>query len=197
VLCNGAPRGWVYIKQPQLTNNVVRKPLPKPVSIKIHCEFKEKSFKVSDFWENADARGVPQQDLCISIFYNGEFVDSKVYKYSGMRSSTGLGKQPNVAGRRVGTRSEVPFVLMPLKGLDKLPSNGAGPNLEERWRKIRASFLVEVDKWGRSPMSEHMRSAMGEYMEDLANMEMPIDMIKSRPDGGRNIGIIDVSRYFT
>lgn len=179
-----ALRGWPHIAgSPETNKYAVGKPLRKAVPLKIQCEFGRKTF---------DAINDKEQDLSINIFYNGEFVFAKTYRFATFRAATADEKRPDFSGRRTGTTAEVPFMLMPLTAdLDKLSSNSSGTNLD-RWKQINDLLRIESEKWVRDEDSK-LQTCIGEYLEELSRFKMPSDMSNER--GGRNIGIIDVSPY--
>ncbi|KAE8452742.1 hypothetical protein EG329_013014 [Mollisiaceae sp. DMI_Dod_QoI] len=183
---DGAPRGWLHRpSKPVTAKNVISKPLQISIPIKIQAEFSQRSFLRS-------INTNEQQDICISIFYNGEFVYSRSYRANTMRASTAIEKQPNFSGRRVGRQHEVPFIVVPLaKAPDKSAQIGVITNVETQWNKINELLLAEADEWGRAGKYDMFRSPIGEYLEDLSKLVMPEDMTKSR-ESGRSIGIIDV-----
>ncbi|KAF8854145.1 hypothetical protein BDZ45DRAFT_728999 [Acephala macrosclerotiorum] len=175
-------KGWsARPEKPITTKNAFLKPLDTTIPIKVQVEFSKPSFSKS-FNTKLD------QDICVNIFYNGEFVSSRSYRADTQRTSIAADKSPNFSGRRVAVRKEVPFVLSPLfKSVRRLTRT----NIEKQWNKINRLLLAEADKWGRTGEYDMFRSPIGEYLEDLSNLSMPEDMTKMR-DGGRNIGVIDV-----
>ncbi|CZR53310.1 uncharacterized protein PAC_03188 [Phialocephala subalpina] len=175
-------KGWRFTpEKPITTKNGFIKPLDTPIPIKIQIQFSQKSFLRSFNTEL-------QQDICINIFYNGEFVFSRSYRAETQKATTAAEKSPNFSGRRVEFRKEVPFVVAPLF---KSSRRRTPTDIEGQWNRINELLLAEADEWGRTGKYNMFRSPVGEYLEDLSNLAMPEDMTKMR-EGGRNIGIIDV-----
>lgn len=183
-------RGWLKRPpKPTLTKNAVSKPITTPIAINVQVEWSIKTYpKCFNTGENLD--------ICINVFYNGEFAHSRVYRAETVRNSTAEEKQPNFSGMRVDFKKEVPFIVLPLNaGLAKTTQRRAVADLDQGWKTINTLLLAEAQQWGRHGKYDQFRSPVGEYLEEISNMPMPEDLAKTR-DGDRNIGIIDVSSSF-
>jgi hypothetical protein len=135
------------------------------------------------------------RDLSINIFYNGEFVSSRVIRSSTAGSYTAEEKSQHFCGRRIDTYFEVPFVVLPATKdavfiADK-PLEGS--SFEDRWNEINQLLLAEADEWGRTGKYEMFRAPVGEYLEELSKRPIPESM-KNRGTVGNKAGIIDVSK---
>ncbi|PBP16059.1 SET domain protein [Diplocarpon rosae] len=96
-------RHWV---PPILAQDSIPKPITAPKPIKLQIDFTNKSFFRSL------ATNEPE-DVCVSVFYNGEFTYSKVFRAKTLRSISD-DAHPAIAGRRVAVNLEVPWVIFPI-----------------------------------------------------------------------------------
>ncbi|PBP20129.1 SET domain protein, partial [Diplocarpon rosae] len=96
-------RHWV---PPILVQDSIAKPITAPKPIKLQIDFTNKSFFRSL------ATNEPE-DVCVSVFYNGEFTYSKVFRAKTLRSISD-DAHPTIAGRRVAVNLEVPWVVSPI-----------------------------------------------------------------------------------
>ncbi len=94
------------LREPKTVNEALPKPIttPKPLKIRIDCT--NKSFFRS-------LVNKQPEDICANIFYNGEFVFSKVLRSKTCRSAHEDG-HPEISGRRVGVGLEVPWIILPI-----------------------------------------------------------------------------------
>ncbi|KAK6583135.1 hypothetical protein PZA11_004211 [Diplocarpon coronariae] len=96
-------RHWV---PPILAQGSIPKPILAPKPIKLQVDFTPKSFFRSL------ATNEPE-DVCVSVFYNGEFAYSKIFRAKTLRSISD-DAHPTIAGRRVAANLEVPWTVSPL-----------------------------------------------------------------------------------
>lgn len=169
-----------------------QKPITRAMPIKIQVDFTKRTYMPSL------VTNVPE-DVCVNVFYNGEFVYSKLSRAHFARGETYEETHPNISGRRVASGLEVPFVVLPMDQVESR-SITKGSNLSanafsavETWTKINQQLLVEADKWGRAGKFDMFRCPVGEYLEELSKVPLPKSARPINP-GGANIGIIDVSR---
>ncbi|KAG4430001.1 hypothetical protein IFR05_014512 [Cadophora sp. M221] len=171
---------------PVIAKKPMSKPITSPKPIKLQVDLSNKSFMHSLI------TNIPE-DVSISVFYNGEFVSSRVFRWntfnSGQKSEGG---HPTVSGRRIGTNLEVPWIIKSMS--QEAPTSFISPTMsttEATWGKINQNLLVEADEWGRDGKFDMFRNPVGEYLEYLSKMSIPK---KAWPLGGSdlNIGVIDV-----
>ena len=172
---------------PILVKQAIRKPITSPKALKLQVDLSKESFMQSIVTNNPE-------DICISVFYNGEFMYSRVFRWNTFNSGQKTeGGHPAVSGRRVGTTVEVPWIINPMS--QKSSADFASHSMtaaEARWAKINQNLLREADEWGKDGKFDMFRNPLGEYLEALSKTSMPK---KARPlgDGGLDIGVIDVS----
>ncbi|KAL2071320.1 hypothetical protein VTL71DRAFT_12555 [Oculimacula yallundae] len=169
-----------------LGNKAMSKPITRPKPLKLQIDLSNKSFMPSLI------TNLPE-DICFSVFYNGEFMYSKVFRWStynsGQKSESG---HPTVSGRRIGTSVEVPWVIKPMSQNE--PSSHVSPSVstaETTWGKISQSLLAEADEWGREGKFDMFRNPVGEYLEYLSKLPIPKKASPLRAPG-LNIGVMDV-----
>lgn len=156
--------------------------------IKVQVDFTPKS------WMHCLVTNKPE-DLSVNVFYNGEFVHSKLYRAGTWRGPEAEETHPNISGRRVNTGLEVPFVVLPTRRGEQgseLPADAS--HAAARWNEINQNLLVEADQWGREGKFDMFRTPVGEYLEELSKVPMPRNARPINADG-MNIGIIDVSKF--
>jgi hypothetical protein len=133
-------------------------------------------------------------DICVNIFYNGEFAYSKVLRSRTASSYTAEEKEKHFCGRRVDTNLEVPWVVLPATQDDA--STAGTPrgcsSFEDRWNMVNQLLLTEADEWGRTGKYDMFRAPVGEYLEELSKKPVPESM-KKQGTMGHKAGIIDVS----
>lgn len=172
---------------PVIAKKPMSKPITSPKPIKLQVDLSNKSFMHSLI------TNIPE-DVSVNVFYNGEFVSSRVFRWntfnSGQKSEGG---HPTVSGRRIGTTLEVPWIIKPVS--QEVPTSFVSPTMsaaEVTWGKINQNLLVEADEWGRDGKFDMFRNPVGEYLECLSKLSIPK---KAWPLSGSspNIGVIDVS----
>ncbi|CZS88087.1 uncharacterized protein RCO7_01056 [Rhynchosporium graminicola] len=175
------------LMKPLISNNkAISKPITSPKPIKLQIDLSTRSFMPSLI------SNVPE-DVCVSVFYNGEFTYSKIFRWStfssGQKAECG---HPTISGRRIGTTIEIPWVIKPM------PQNVKLSVIEKHlltagatWDKIGQSLLAEADKWGRDGKFDMFRNPVGEYLESLSKLPIPK---RAWPLGakGLSIGVVDV-----
>jgi hypothetical protein len=194
--CAGGPkkinkksRGWGYLptKPQRKPENTISKPITSAKPIKITVDLSKKSFMKSLYTNNS-------QDISINIFYNGEFVSSKVIRYHTLGSLTPEERSQHFCGRRIDTCLEVPFVVLPATQDGAFTSDQPpeGSEFEDRWNKVNQLLLTEADEWERTGKYDIFRAPVGEYLEELSKKPVPEDL-KNKGIIGNKAGIIDVS----
>ncbi|KAL5321621.1 hypothetical protein ACEPPN_009581 [Leptodophora sp. 'Broadleaf-Isolate-01'] len=170
---------------PVIAKKPMSKPITSPKPIKLQVDLSNKSFMHSLI------TNIPE-DVSVNVFYNGEFVSSRVFRWntfnSGQKSEGG---HPTVSGRRIGTTLEVPWIIKPVS--QEVPTSFVSPTMsaaEVTWGKINQNLLVEADEWGRDGKFDMFRNPVGEYLECLSKLSIPK---KAWPLSGSspNIGVID------
>jgi hypothetical protein len=133
------------------------------------------------------------QDICVNIFFNGQFTYSKVILLKNFLSFTAENNDQTFGGRRIDTHLEVPWVILPLVQNDSSPSEKApeSSSFGDRWDTVNQLLLQEADEWGRTGKYGMFRSPVGEYLAELSKRPVPQSM-KRNIKGGHQGGIIDV-----
>lgn len=171
---------------PVTVKNGIQKPITSPKALKLQIDLSKESF-IHSIVTNTP------EDICISVFYNGEFVYSRVFRWNTFNSGQKAeGGHPAVSGRRVGTTVEVPFIINPMP--HDVPTGSASHSMcaaEVRWAKINQKLLREADEWGRDGKFNMFRNPLGEYLEALSKTSVP-KKAWHLGDSGLNIGVIDV-----
>ncbi|KAK0104057.1 hypothetical protein ONS96_005159 [Cadophora gregata f. sp. sojae] len=171
---------------PILTKNAIRKPITSPKALKLQIDLSKESFMHSIVTKTPE-------DICISVFYNGEFVYSRVFRWNTFNSGQKTeGGHPSVSGRRVGNTLEVPWILNPMPhGVANDYESQSMATAEARFAKINQNLLNEADEWGRDGKFDMFRNPLGEYLEALSETSIP-KKAWLLGDSGVNIGVIDV-----
>ena len=167
-------------------NQAVVKPItsPKPVTIKV--DLSRKSFMPSLLTNQ-------RQELCVTVYYNGELSQSRILHANTFGSNVGPVNDEECqyySGRRIDSFMEIPWIVRPhSKNGSSLLKTGEVKSLgfEERWNKINQMLLAEADEWGRYG---RLRSPMGEYLEELSKRGIPESARNLRNED--SAGIIDV-----
>ncbi len=173
-------RGWSVVNskiQLYQTRDILTKPIVKPIPIKIQL-----SMSMSTFMKSINDN--EPEDICVNIFFNGEFTHSNIYRANTLRRSTADEKRPSFSGRRVASTLEVPWVILPQIQVSKEQTSA------EVWHAVNALLSIEANEWGMETNSTEIRTPMGAYLASLSELEIPNDI------KGGGIGIIDVSYFF-
>ena len=180
------PRGWNIFNPkiiPNKTTDTIPKPILSPIPIKVQIRVSKPTFMQSLI-------GQEKQDICVNIFYNGEFTHSNIYRAQTMRSSTADEKQPSFSGRRIDTTLEIPWVVVPFSNTSK--GQTGGTNFSARWNTINDLLSKEAAKWDIEEKTTNGRTPMGTYLENLSKLPVP-SSFETANMGGGGIGVIDVS----
>jgi len=137
------------------------------------------------------------QDICISIFFNGQFTCSRVVRSRTALSFAAERMVQPFGGRRVDSNLEVPWVILPLTQDETSASENLQENssFADRWDKVNQLLLQEADQWGRTGKYGMFRSPVGEYLAELAKRDIP-ETMETRGTVSSKAGIIDVSKCF-
>ena len=168
-------------KGPKLDN------VPRPVEIIV--KLSEKSFINPIFGTEAD-----RYDICINVFYNGEFNASQVIKYSAW-AANGRKGYVNFGGRRIETCYELPWMITtkfddPHSSLSLIERRPIALTPVKRWNKLTEMLLMEANEWGRDGLG--YRCPTGEYLELLSGKAMPSELDSPSVSTGSGFGVIDV-----
>lgn len=166
--------------------DTIYKPITTAVPIMVQLELSKKSFVKSIITNDA-------QDLCINIFINGDFAQSKIIQSGTAILFTAEEKDQPFGGRRVDKYLEVPWVVLPVVQDSTSLSEEVheSPTFESRWDKVNQLLLRESDEWGRTGKFNMFRSPVGEFLAELSKRPVPQGMRKCGTKG-RHAGIIDV-----
>jgi hypothetical protein len=117
-------------------------------------------------------------DICVNIFYNGEFVHSKVLRSRTATSYTAEEKTKHFCGRRIDNNHEIPWVVLPVMQDDasivSMPPEYS--SFEDRWNRVNQLLSKEADEWGRTGKYDMFRAPVGEYLEELSKKPIPESM---------------------
>ncbi len=137
------------------------------------------------------------QDIKIDVFFNGELAGS-AFIAARYKGDPPLSKElaHRFSGTRINHVIEQPWVIVPpgqhpdgsLRRSKRSRASMGGA--QERWNQIGAALRVEADKQGFDKYGS--RSAVGEYLASLAEMDMPQGLKKLQKSGGPKLGFIDV-----
>ncbi|OCK95268.1 uncharacterized protein K441DRAFT_429700, partial [Cenococcum geophilum 1.58] len=161
-----------------------------PHALALQVFLSPKTF-IRDFSETPKA-----QDVKIDVFFNGLLSHSY---YISSRDRNNLQSKCHhqlFAGSRMHYLQERPWVILPpgqeadgsLRGLKRSKTAGVGP--QERWEQIGAALLAEADKRGFNQYGD--RPPTGEYLETLAQLNMPEAVDAMQRPGALKFGVIDV-----
>jgi hypothetical protein len=169
------------LKAPELVT------VPKPIEVVV--KLSDKSFLSPILGDEAG-----RYDICINVFYNGEFNASQVIKYNTWAANESKSYM-NFGGRRIETCHELPWMIT-TKSEDVHSSLGlidlSPTNLTpvERWNKLTEMLLSEANEWGRDERGQ--RYPTGEYLELLSRKAMPSELNSSLVSTGSAFGVIDI-----
>jgi len=121
------------------------------------------------------------KDVKIEVLYNGDLVASSLL--NGRTASPEAVQ--TFGGRRIHTQMERPWVYMHASH-----SNSATAKLEAQWRDVSRALSYEAKQRGTTCNARGERSAVGEYLEELARFRMPRSLAAARST--LSPGIIDV-----
>lgn len=161
--------------------------LPKPVEVVV--KLSEKSFINPIFGAEAD-----RYDICINVFYNGEFSASQVIKYSAWAANDSK-IYVNLGGRRIGTCHELPWMISTKPenahiSLSPINKHAMALRPVDRWNKLTEMLLLEANEWGRDERG--YRLLTGEFLELLSRKTMPSELDSPLVSTGCDFGVIDV-----
>lgn len=176
-------RVWGWLKPKCEREEIVPKPITSATPLKIQVELSRKSH-LRSLCTNL------RLDLCVSIFVNGDFQNSRV-----LRIGTRTEENQTFGGRRIDTYLEAPWVVLPMSEIDaSLPDkpHHARSSFEGRWGEVNQLLLKEADQWGRTGKYDMFRNPVGEYLAELSKKQVPESM-KNKDRRTCKAGIIDVS----
>lgn len=143
-----------------------------------------------------------RQHVRFDVFLNGDLVksDCQPSRYwsrdSNGQPTLDSGNIRIVSGKRVAMLCERAWVIIPpeqtaaatLREAKRTKAAMAGA--EERWEAIGEALLKRADEQGYDANEE--RSPLGQYLANLAAMEMPESVADMQKQGGHKFGVIDV-----
>jgi hypothetical protein len=159
----------------------------KPIQIVV--KLSEKSFTSPLLGAEGD-----RCDICINLFYNGEFNTSQVIEYSAWATHENKNCF-DFGGRRVGTAHELPWVIT-TRSKDAYSTKGQISKIImtltplERWNKLTEMLILEANEWGRDERG--YRCPTGKYLESLSRKAIPSELDGSLVSIGSGFGVIDV-----
>jgi hypothetical protein len=168
--------------------DIVSKPITTAIPVMVELSLSKNSFMESIITNDA-------QDICVNVFFNGQFASSRVFRSHTAELFTTEQKDQFFGGRRIDTNLEVPWVILPVTNDDTSPSEKSheSSSFEDRWDKVNQLLLQEAHEWGRAGKYKMFRSPVGEYLSELSKKPVPQNM-KNGATVGRQGGIIDVSK---
>jgi len=176
-------RAWGWLKHKCKGEEIVPKPIMTATPLKIQVQLSRKSH-LKSLCTNQ------RLDLCVSVFINGDFQNSRVLRM-GTRTEDGQ----NFGGRRIDTYLEAPWVVLPMSEIDtplQDKPHYARSSFEDRWGKVNQLLLKEADQWGRTGKYDMFRNPVGEYLAELSKKPVPESM-RNKDRTSCEAGIIDVS----
>ena len=160
---------------------------PKP--LKVVLKLSDKSF-LRPLSGGSDMR----QDICVNIFFNGEFNTSEIISYS-VWSGKGNSQCQYYGGRRIEIRREVPWVIdFTAEHCDESLRHRKDGSVKfsssQRWQKLADLLRNEAEKWGKDDSG--YRNPTADYLEMIAKKPMPSELDTSQDPGGARFGVIDI-----
>lgn len=161
-----------------------------PHALALQVFLSPKTF-IRDFSEAPKA-----QDVKIDVFFNGLLANSYYISSRDRNNLQSKCLHQLFAGSRMHYLQERPWVILPpgqqadgsLRSLKRSKTAGVGP--QERWEQIGAALLAEADKRGFNQYGD--RPPTGEYLETLAQLNMPEAVDAMQRPGAPKFGVIDV-----
>lgn len=161
-----------------------------PHALALQVVLSPKTF-IRDFSEAPKA-----QDVKIDVFFNGLLANSYYISSRDRNNLQSKCLHQLFAGNRMHYLQERPWVILPpgqeadgsLRGLKRSKTAAVGP--QERWEQIGAALLAEADKRGFNQYGD--RPPTGEYLETLAQLNMPEAVDEMQRPGAPKFGVIDV-----
>jgi hypothetical protein len=124
-------------------------------------------------------------DLCINVFYNGEFCSSKILSHRTLASSGVHQKTIHFDGKRAFGRGEAVWAL------DRASGDGQGiPGTycaSARWELLSKMLRDEAEAWGTDEQGH--RCPTREFLDKLAQISIPEEVIHRANSGKKGIGI--------
>ncbi|KAI4259826.1 MAG: hypothetical protein L6R42_004375, partial [Xanthoria sp. 1 TBL-2021] len=133
-------------------------------------------------------------DMKIDIFLNGDLCSSSYIPESAFYKKDPL--RDTFSGVRVGWVTEKPWVLLPSASKVSHFANhsiGKSPISEEvqgRWKEIAQALQFAANSYGRNERNE--LSPTSDYLQSLANLQMPATLPEMLEAGSKQYAIIDV-----
>ena len=164
-------------------SQAVIKPITSPKPLAITVDLSRKSFMPSLLTNQ-------RQELCITVYYNGELTQSRLLRANTFGSNLGPVNDEKCqfySGRRIDSFIEIPWIVRPYPMSISQEAEIKALGFQERWNRVNKMLMAEADEWGRYG---RLRSPMGEYLEEISK--------RGVPEGARNLsnesgaGIIDV-----
>jgi hypothetical protein len=179
----------------QVWESPIGSPIPLKLQFECHRETFQRSINEFHFYRQRPLKNLKaliknpgrHQDICITIFYNGELTHSRTVAAENSIGSQSKARRVDFSGRRIQYKLEVPWAICQVEKNAPITDSSFG----ERWNEVNQMLATEADKWGRAGKAKLFRSPMGEYLEAMSKLPMPEGARKWNERGGR-AGIIDV-----
>lgn len=135
-------------------------------------------------------------DIKIDVFFNGSLCGSHYVPKRFSSETYAMTEQiVRFTGRRLGRLIEKPWIIVPA---GQNPDGGlrehrrgkvAYAGAQQRWKDISDALMAEADNMGRDGKGE--RPVLGEYLETLAELPMPLEVEDMQKAGGPKFGVLD------
>jgi len=157
---------------------------PDPKALVLHVILTDKTFYESI------AGGSPQH-IKIDVLFNGQLSSCVLVHQNDVRAGAKSLHQI-FAGNRVDFMAERPWVIYPLEKRANAMPRGTKETIsvQGRWDEISRALMEESNARGVKADGERPPSA--QYLEELANMNMPDAVLGMQKPGGRTFGVVDV-----
>ena len=147
--------------------------------------------------EDKSTKRTETNDVKIDVYFNGALCGSHYvpWRYSGEAYAM-TEHIVRFTGRRIGRLFEKPWVIVPSgqtpDGSLREHRRGkvAYAGARQRWNDISGSLFAEADRLGRNRKGD--RPVLGEYLESLAQLSMPLEVESMQKAGSPKFGVLDV-----
>ena len=145
------------------------------------------------------SRTILTNDLKIEVFFNGQFIDSRIINHNQFSCSGTRGMKARIVrftGQKISRMIEKPWVFVSPdhRGNTTQDSFSQHDRTEDedvslRWTAVSDRLLAEADEIGRDVQGD--RPIIGDYLQGLALLPLPSE-IKNLRTRGAGFGVIDV-----
>ncbi|KAH7112518.1 hypothetical protein B0J11DRAFT_186104 [Dendryphion nanum] len=152
-----------------------------PQALVLHIELTEKSFHTMP-------GATRPQHLMIDVFFNGILASSVLVHLRDIKTGAKSFEQI-FAGVRCKHLAEHPWVIFPPSATEHFQGDSSTQAVIDRWERISRMLRDEADARGVNRLGE--RSPSGEYLKNLAQLEIPASLSAMRQNGP-SFGTVDL-----